>query len=368
MRLAAVALLLAACASPPRASEPPPVVAPIDARPPVDAPPPDPNDPWLRGTTHVHAAPSGDSRTPVADVISYYGTRDYDFIVLTDHNRVTDVYGPTEGSPVAFDGKELLVLAGIELTNNPDNCDPPPPEPDGKCRIHVNLLGVTARPVDKVAWAAHDLPARVDKYQAAFDQQAVLGGLIQLNHPNWHWGMTAELLTELGGRGATLVEIANAQFMNWSAGTDVYPSIDALWDAALTAGVTMWGVGSDDAHHYEGGGRYPAGGAWVMVHSKPDGDAILHALATGRFYASTGVELAYAERDGDALLVEVAPPEDGEPASEHVITFIGDGRVLEEVNGDRARWPVDGSSSYVRALVTRDDGARAWVQPVRASR
>ena len=48
---------------------------------------------WLKGSTHVHARPSGDSSTPIADVVVWYEQRGYDFIVLTDHNRVSEV-GP----------------------------------------------------------------------------------------------------------------------------------------------------------------------------------------------------------------------------------------------------------------------------------
>jgi hypothetical protein len=48
---------------------------------------------WLKGSTHVHAAPSGDSGTDVPSVIAWYEAHGYDFIVLTDHNRVTRIDG-----------------------------------------------------------------------------------------------------------------------------------------------------------------------------------------------------------------------------------------------------------------------------------
>ena len=165
------------------------------------------------------------------------------------------------------------VLGGVELTYNPGVCDPPPPEPDGKCRIHANLLGVTARPEGKLEWADRDSPRRLDSYQAAIAEAGVLGGMVQINHPQWHWGLTADLLEALAARGVKLVEIANVQFSRWNAGDDRHPSMEALWDAALTAGATVWGVASDDAHDYDddGGGSAAApgrncmaGGAWPM--------------------------------------------------------------------------------------------------------
>ena len=70
-------------------------------------------------------------------------------------------------------------------------------------------------------------------------------------------------MTELGKRGATLVEIANAQFPAWNAGDASHSSTEQLWDDALMAGVTMWGVASDDAHEYrDPHGKWPAGGGW----------------------------------------------------------------------------------------------------------
>ena len=44
---------------------------------------------YLKGQLHLHTNNSGDSATPPADVVRWYAARGYDFIVVTDHNRVT---------------------------------------------------------------------------------------------------------------------------------------------------------------------------------------------------------------------------------------------------------------------------------------
>lgn len=321
---------------------------------------------WLKGSTHVHAAPSGDSGTHVPAVIAWYEAHGYDFIVLTDHNRVTRVEADV-GPSVRFpDKKGLVVLAGIELTYNPGACDPPPPEPDGKCRIHVNGLGVLTRPEGKIEWADRKATARIDMYRAALRWIAAAGGVVQLNHPQWHWGTSSELLALLAGEGVHLVEIANVQFAKWNAGDAKRPSTEQLWDAVLTAGGTMWGVATDDAHDYEedGGGKYPAGGGWIMVDAPRDPVAIVRAIDQGRFYSSTGVVLTRAEVWDGALEIEV---DAGAPAT-HVIRFIGPGGItLGQTTGTQARFPLIGARGYVRAVVERSDGARAWVQPVRPS-
>jgi hypothetical protein len=360
-------LALVACAGPdgPRPGPPQPssqvaAVAPAPAAMPTPAAPSP--EVWLRGTTHVHARPSGDSGTAIPDVIRWYESRGYDWIALTDHNRISEVDGSTPGRPaVHAPAQGLIVLAGIELTYNPARCLPKG-HASGKCRIHANLLGPTARPPDKVEWGpGQKLPdERLPKYQAALELQKALGGLAQLNHPQWYWGMTSDLLVELARRGVRLVEISNVQFEKWNRGDQDHPSTEALWDAALSAGATLWGVASDDAHHYDGGGKWPAGGGWVTVKARRDPQAILDALAAGRFYASTGVELERAEVAEGALVVELAAQE----RLPCTIDFIENGVRVASVKERVARRPLP-RTGYVRAVVTRDDGKQAWIQPAR---
>jgi hypothetical protein len=362
-----LALLLVACGQPaPRDSAPRDGDHRLAAPPPAlpSPPPPDagaPALPWLKGSTHVHtAANSGDCSTSLPDVARWYADHGYDFIVVTDHNAVSQ---PPADAP-------LLVLRGVELTHNPGTCEPAPPEPDGRCRIHVNGLGV-GDTVGPVTWKNATSTARVDLYQAAIDKTRELGGIAQINHPTWHWGVDGDLLAELGRRGAVLVEIANAGFARWNAGTAAHPSAEAVWDRALSQGVLIWGVASDDAHDYDAGAvarqaagerAYPPGGGWVMVHAARTPEAIRDALAHGAFYASSGVVLARAELTGGALEVAVADTSEGA----HHISFIGTGgAVLERAAARVARFELSRApSGYLRAMVEREDGTRAWVQPV----
>jgi len=317
---------------------------------------------WLKGSTHVHARASGDSSEPPGNVIGWYEQRRYDFIVLTDHNRVSELgpFGETRGQATLRDPHAgLIVFSGIELTHNPVGCLPAG-DRSRNCRIHVNLLGPTARPIGRIEWAERRSHFRLDMYRAALHTQAALGGIAQLNHPQWLWGMTPELMVELAHHGMPLIEIANVAFSKWNAGDAAHPSVEALWDAALSRGATLWGVASDDAHDYEGHGKYPPGGGWVMVHARRDPRAILDALAAGRFYASTGVVLARAEVERDELVVAVDPAAQGG----YTIDFIENGRRVDSVRGRAARRRVP-ATGYVRAVVTRNDGKRAWIQPAR---
>jgi hypothetical protein len=384
VKLLAWCALFASCAAPdlapphgptpgqphgPTPEQPPPhdAAAPLlDAAPATPAPPSEP-EVWLKGSTHVHAQASGDASTKIAEVITWYEDRGYDFLVLTDHNRVSEIVGDTRGSVElrAPEPKKLIVISGIELTHNPSGCLPIG-DRSKKCRIHVNVLGPTSRPGGKLEWAERHSHERIDMYTAALITAKALGGaIVQLNHPQWFWGMTGELLAELVKRGVALVEIANVQFTTWNRGDKDHPSTEQLWDDVLTRGLTVWGIASDDAHDYPAvgartPGKWPAGGGWVVVKAHRDPAAILAALAAGHFYASTGVVLAKAEVEAHELVIAVEP---GQPGT-YAIDWIEAGKVVATdhgMAGHRALPP----TGYLRADVLRDDGAEAWVEPAR---
>ena len=98
-----------------------------------------------------------------------------------------------------------------------------------------------------------------------------------------------------------------------------------------------------------------------MVRALRDPAAIKAALAAGQFYASNGVTLARVDAVNDELVIEVDPASPGD----HVISFIVNGTQSQAVNARSARAVIP-ATGYIRAVVTRaQDGARAWVQPVR---
>ncbi len=355
--------LLASCAAPdvapPAAPVPAPVHVPADAAPAVaeavpDAPAAEP-EVWLKGSTHVHAKASGDSTTPIADIATWYEERGYDFLVLTDHNRVSAVET----------GRKLIVIPGIELTHNPSGCLPVG-DKSRKCRIHVNALGTTVPHPEKLEWAERHSHLRIAMYEAALVAAKALGAsVIQINHPQWFWGMTGDLLAELAQRGAALVEIANVQFAAWNRGDAGHPSTEQLWDDVLSRGLTMWGTASDDAHDYPARGAkklgtWPAGGGWVVVKARRDPQAILAALAAGHFYASTGVVLARADVEADELVVAIDPAQRGA----YTIDWIEAGKIVATDHGMTAHRALP-ATGYLRADVHREDGTEAWVQPAR---
>src|SRR6187397_2074091 len=68
---------------------------------------------WYKGNTHTHSLNSDGDSTP-DEVVRWYREHGYDFLVLTDHNFVTEVDGlnAVQGAPGRF-----LVVRGEEVTS-----------------------------------------------------------------------------------------------------------------------------------------------------------------------------------------------------------------------------------------------------------
>jgi hypothetical protein len=208
-----------------------------------------------------------------------------------------------------------------------------------------------------------------------------------INHPNFHWAITAEELMQL--RGARFFEVYNGHFAVNNAGDPAHLSMDAMWDAVLTRRLgkleleAMFAMAADDAHHYHsfGPGFSNSGPGWVMVraeHLTPE--SIVLAMEAGDFYATTGVTLRDVYRIDRRLAVEIA----SEPGVRYVTQFIGTrrgydprseviprsgtdlverdrlvcrryskdvGAVLAEVTGPNASYLLHGDELYVRAEI-----------------
>jgi hypothetical protein len=315
---------------------------------------------FLKGQLHLHTNNSGDSATPPADAVRWYAAHGYDFIVVTDHNRIT----------VEHSTPSMLVIPGVELTQNVEHCVPPPPV-GLRCLLHVNALFVTPPPDGRIPASPATGPSRFELYHRALETTRRLGGIAQLNHPNFHYAADAPLVALLARDGLILLEIANRSWDSNDVPDDKSrPSSEAIWDAVLTAGGDVFGTATDDAHHYydarDAGARgrdvFPGDLGFVMVRAEKQPAAIRAALARGDFYASTGVLLGRVDRVGDRLEIEV----DGRSPGAHRFTFVGaGGRVLSRAQGRAASFALDAArGGYVRAVIEDAAGRRAWTQPV----
>lgn len=293
---------------------------------------------WWKGNTHAHTDRS-DGDAPLEEVAAWYETHGWDFLVITDHDRVTDVTAWNES------GRRLLLLPGCEVSLTSQGRP-----------VHVNALGSTRTP------HAAGGPTVAATLQAAVDAVRAAGGTPQVNHPNYRWALDDAALRATTGWALLELHNASSDCNNVAAGGRA--GVEDLWDRVLTAGRPVFGVAADDAHHWRRewwGHCSPPGRAWVMVRAPAcTPAALLAAMEQGDFYASTEITLEVIARDGDVLVVEVAPERD----FAYTTRFIGrGGATLAVVHGPRARYRLEGYEGYVRARVESSNGGVAWTQP-----
>ena len=297
---------------------------------------------WFKGNTHTHTLNSDGDSTP-DDVVRWYRENRYHFLVLTDHNFLTDV-NALQALHGASD--RFLVIRGEEVTDK-----------FGEVPLHVNGLNVASQVEPQGGSSVVDILQRdVDAIRGA-------GGIPHINHPYFRWAMTA---AELGAvRNNRLFEVFNGHpEINMFGGGGI-PGLEEAWDAILSNGTMLYGIAVDDAHTFKQPGNPNVAGpgrGWVMVRAaRLDANLIMEALERGDFYASTGVELTDYTVTSHRMTVTVKPT----TFSKYRVQFIGrGGTVLKESVETTASYDFTGREGYVRAKVIESNGRIAWGQPV----
>ena len=141
----------------------------------------------------------------------------------------------------------------------------------------------------------------------------------------------------------------------------------------------MYGLATDDSHHYHKSGSEwsNAGRGWVMVQSDSlSAVSLIEALEAGQFYSSTGATLKSLKHENNRLSIEVAEEE----GINYSITFIGLRKGKSEteefvtVKGTMADFEITEDIVFVRSRITSSKlqsnpienilYEMAWTQPV----
>ena len=290
---------------------------------------------WFRGNTHSHSTES-DGRLPVAARFRQYREGGYDFLVLTDHGKVSDVSSHST--------QDFLAISGSEL--HPEN-------PYGGDRYHFVAINIR-EPVPYNDRHPNEVIADVARQ----------GGLTVVCHPYW-CGHSLRDIAPLTGWFA--VEVYNDTCMRIGKGYS-----EAHWDDLLDQVGPCWGIAADDAHGVDDDVFH----GWIMVKAEElTLPALLTALREGAFYSTQGPELldmnveertvtlsGGAERQAPVVSVRCSPARS--------IVFKGQrsrGQRLEAAAGEAltsAEYPVTRGEKYVRVEITDPEGRRAWSNPV----
>jgi len=269
---------------------------------------------WLKGNLHTHTTNSDGARSP-QDTVDAYAALHYDFLMISDHDVITDVD--------RLDPRGMVLIHGAEVTAF------------GPHILHVNARN----PVQPV-----------EDRQTVIDEIRADGGFAIVNHPNWerHFEHCPQEYLEVWD-GYTGIEIFNG-VVCWQEGN---PLATDRWDRLLGMGRRVWGYANDDTHWIENDGV-----AWnVALCEERSARAIVDALRRGRFYASTGVEILDIAVDGPTIRIRTAN-------AQRIVAYSDFAQRRFAVDGDSVEYrvPRDGAG-YVRFECWGPGEAMAWTQP-----
>ncbi len=295
---------------------------------------------WYKGNTHTHTLES-DGDSPAEYVARWYKEHGYNFLVLSDHDVLTD-----PATVAHLVDSTFILIPGEEVSASFQGVS-----------VHVNGLNIP-RVVEP-----REGPTLVATLQNNIGAVREVGGVPHVNHPNYQWALRAEDLAQVSDY--RLVEISNGHPTVHNFGGGDSPGAEAIWDQLLSGGKRIYGIAADDAHYFQGEfgpRRVNPGRGWVVVRARSlDAEEIMQSLEDGLFYASTGVELADVVVTATRLSVHIRQRGN----FKYTTTFIGSaGKVLKETGGNPAVFELDGPTGYVRARVRDSGGWFAWTQPV----
>jgi len=295
---------------------------------------------WYKGNLHTHSYWSDGDEFPEV-ILDWYKDHDYQFLALSDHNtiaqeekwitirkdsmyqsafqRYLEEYGEkwveykvdsgvtkvklkTYGQYSEFaqvDG-EFLVIPSEEITDRYEDK-----------HIHMNATNIQEK-IDPLGGksVAEVMQNNLDQ---VLDQRKRTGVpmIPHINHPNFFYSIDLEDMQSLNGE--RFFEVYNGHPMVHNMGDSVHISTEQMWDLInidyLENGKPlMFGLATDDSHSYHQIGNQwsNAGRGWVMVQSDSlSASHLIEAMESGKFYASTGVELKTASVNSNVLTIEV---------------------------------------------------------------
>lgn len=270
---------------------------------------------WLRGNLHTHTTDSDGNLSP-QQTVAAYAAMGYDFLMISDHDRMTPVD--------TLDPCGMVLMQGNEITSG------------GPHVLHVGAREVV-----------EPLPDR----QAVIDAILADGGLAVMNHPNWeaHFNHCPQSVLErlTGYMG---IEVFNGVTLH----AEGCPYAMDRWDMLLSQGRRVWGFAHDDNHADEHRGL-----GWIMVQGgERSPEALLYALKNGRFYASTGAVITRLDMDDGRLRIQSPNAQAWHVCADH-------GRVVHRAAGGTLVYDVPEllDAAYFRVECFGPGAAMAWTQP-----
>lgn len=292
---------------------------------------------WYKGNVHTHTTNSDGDSSP-RKVVQWYKNHKYNFLIISDHNYLTDTALLDEDN-----NDQFILIPGEEITS--------------KNSLHLNALGI------KEVIPAASGKNKLEIIQQNIDNTRRAGGIPIINHPNFNWAVSEKIIKKT--KDCLLFELFNGHPGVNNFGGGGFPSTEEMWDDILSSGKRMYGIASDDAHHFKkefSKSRSNAGRGWICVKAKKlTQENILDAVENGNFYSSTGVVIEDVVLGKNQIEVRIKP----QSVFKYTVLFTGhNGKILKTSFSNPAVYNIKGNEKYVRAKILCSDGNCAWTQPV----
>jgi len=364
---------------------------------------------WYKGNLHTHSLWSDGDDYPEM-ITEWYKTHGYNFIGLSEHNKIqegsnwilvnSDVgkkaynkYLNRFGSLVDYTHWSNDLRVRLKTLEEYRGLF----EEKGKFMILQNeeiTSNLNSHPLHMVATnIKYVIEGQYGKTNAEIIQKTVnqvneqrketgRKTIVQLNHPNFGYAVTAADIMPV--KNLRFFEVHNGAPATHNYGNAVNDSTEVIWDKVnlhfyKEGRPLLYGNGVDDTHNYHemNPGLNNPGRAWIMVYAAElTPSAIVDAMESGRYYASTGVVLEELSFSNKKISLRVKP-EDGVT---YKIQFIGvrkgkeRSEILKEVAGAEAEYVLGSDDLFVRAKIISSklkenvsaigDVETAWTQPV----
>jgi hypothetical protein len=329
---------------------------------------------WRKGQVHTHAnniVPQLPWTSPDVPA-DWYRTHGYNFVTIADLNYVT----PVDGIKSVYDAPgRFIVVPGIELSA----------EPKGMGVQIIDTLGIGVRSnidMSGIATGTDTSASTVDVLNSQIRAIKRAGGLPIVAHPSLTYAIDADDFIALDDtRGPIFFEVYNAEPGMNNLGGGGKPSTESIWDTVLSTGRLMYGVASDDSHHFftwidssiPNQQLANPGKAWIQVRSdRLTWHSLRSAMEDGDFYATTGIKLLDYQVTDIGITIELDDTTkdlgwsvDGSNPQLYTTTFIGkDGMTLKIDESLTPSYEFTEDDLYVRAKIVSSDGSIALTQPV----
>lgn len=291
-----------------------------------------------KANLHCHSTVSDGKFTP-EQIKEMYLKRGYHAVAYTDHQVCVPHTELTDEGFVALTGVEIAF--GIRQ----------------KSSIHV--CGISRAP-DTTLTIPNELSDDVELVNRGIKRLNECDFITTLNHPRWS-GMSASVISQIG-------DVANFEVVNgFEMIQDGYGDSSACFELELRRGRRVSPIAADDSHTMsapeEAGYEYFRGFT-VIKAEKLSYDALISALDSNNFYASTGPMFKNLYIKDGVLHVESSPVSGvyvhGQLYSHRAALIKGEDSIeCAEINVEK----ILEDSSYLFVQIVDKDGKRAISAP-----